>query len=154
MGDRLSALLDIMDALRDTLDAVLGPDALGAESFQVHGRWNPNPSPPAIDIYPGDPFRDVTAAAFNDVGGELFFTVRARMGAADNQASQELILTVMDDEHALSVAGTLMEDNTLDGLVASLRVDGPSGFIEYREPGGQLSHVGVEWRVMVVNATS
>ena len=91
--------------------------------MQVTGRLNPNPTPPSIDVYPGDPFRDTPTAGFGQVGGELLFTVRARVTTVDNIAGQNLLLRLMDDEDDISVAGTLMEDQTLNGH-ASQRLRG------------------------------
>ena len=59
----MPSLADLMDEMADTLHAVVGP-AVGAETeVQVTGRMNPNPTPPSIDIYPGDPFRDTPTQA-------------------------------------------------------------------------------------------
>ena len=80
-----------------------------------HRPPEPQPHTASIDIYPGDPFRDITTAGFRQVGGELLFTVRARVTTVDNVAGQNLLLRLMDDEDAISVAGTLMEDQTLSG---------------------------------------
>ena len=102
--------------------AVVGP-AVTETEVQVTGRMNPNPTPPSIDIYPGDPFRDTPTAGFQDVGGELLFTVRARVTTIDNIAGQDLLLRLMDDEDDISVAGTLMEDQTLNGLASSVFVE-------------------------------
>ena len=113
----MPSLADLMDEMADTLLAVVGP-AVTETEVQVTGRLNPNPTPPSIDIYPGDPFRDVTTAGFQQIGGELLFTVRARVTTVDNVAGQNLLLRLMDDDDAISVAGTLMDDQTLNGLAS------------------------------------
>ena len=49
----MASLEEIMDALAAQLDTTLTaviPD------LQVDGKLVPNPTPPCIDIYPGDPF--------------------------------------------------------------------------------------------------
>ena len=56
------SLADLMDEMADTLLAVVGP-AVTETEVQVTGRLNPNPTPPSIDIYPGDPFRDTPPPA-------------------------------------------------------------------------------------------
>ena len=116
---------------------------------------NPNPTPPSIDIYPGDPFRDTPTAGFQEVGGELLFTVRARVTTVDNIAGQDLLLRLMDDEDDISVAGTLMEDQTLNGLASSVFVESQTGYTRYLEGGTESGGLlGCEWRVRVLRVTS
>ena len=104
MGHRVTAsLADLLDELAATMLAVVGPQVTETE-VQVVGRRNFNPTPPSIDIYPGDPFRDVLSAGFNEPGGELLLTVRARVSTVDNIGGQELLLRLMDDEDAIGVA--------------------------------------------------
>ena len=133
VGDRVS-LGDLMDEMADSLLAVVGP-AVTETEVQVVGRLNPTPTPPSIDIYPGDPFRDTPTAAFGDVGGELLFTVRARVITTDNTAGQNLLLRLMDDTDDISVAATLMEDQTLNGLASSVYVEGNTGYTRYLDGG-------------------
>jgi hypothetical protein len=139
----VSGLIAIMDELGDVLDDVVGP------TIQVVPRFNMNPSGVSIDIYPGDPFRETTAAAFGDTSGQMIFTVRARTDIADIDGSQDAILALMDDENALSVATALMDDQTLNGLATSVYVEGPSGFLPYGDNVGVM--IGVQWRVTVLN---
>ena len=72
----------------------------------------------------------------------------------DNIAGQDLLLRLMDDEDAISVASTLMEDQTLGGLASSVYVEGNSGYIRYLEgdEGGAL--LGCEWRLRVLRVLS
>ena len=114
-----ASLADLLDELAATMRAVVGP-AVTETEVQVTGRRNFNPTPPSIDIYPGDPFRSTPdSAGFGETGGELLLTVRARVTTVDNIAGQDLLLRLMDDEDAISVASTLMEDQTLGGLASS-----------------------------------
>lgn len=149
-------LPELLDAMADTLLAVVGPAVSPEVEVQVVGRRNFNPTPPSIDIYPGDPFRDLTdgTAGFQEVGGALLLTVRARVTTVDNTAGQELLLRFMDDEDDISVAGTLMEDQTLGGLASSVSVDGNSGYISYLDPGQDGALLGCEWRVRVLRVLS
>lgn len=125
--------------------------ALGDTVEQVVGRLNPNPTPPSIDIYPGDPFRESEQAAFGDVNGALIFTVRARVAAPDNPAAQDVLLNMMDDESDECVAFALMDDQTLNGLASSVKVDGPSGYVSFVDSGGEGALLGCTWRVTVLN---
>ena len=150
----MATLGDLMDEMADVLLAVVGP-ATAETEVQVTGRLNPNPTPPSIDIYPGDPFRDVTTAGFQQTGGELLFTVRARVTTIDNTAGQNLLLRLMDDEDEISVAGTLMEDQTLNGLASSVYVESNTGYTRYLDGGAEGSGLlGCEWRVRVLRVTS
>jgi hypothetical protein len=150
----LSTLPDLLDEMAATMLAVVGPQAPDVE-VQVVGRRNFNPTPPSIDIYPGDPFRDITTAGFSETGGELLLTVRARVTTVDNIAGQELLLRFMDDQDPISVASTLMDDQTLNGLASSVYVEGNTGYVQYIEggtEGGAL--LGCEWRVRVLRVLS
>ena len=121
-----ASLAELLDEMAATMLAVVGP-AVTETEVQVVGRRNFNPTPPSIDIYPGDPFRDTPSAGFTETGGELLLTVRARVSTVDNIAGQELLLRLMDDEDAIGVASTLMEDQTLNGLASSVYVEGQHG---------------------------
>jgi len=135
--------------------AAAGADLTEVGELQVTSRRNFNPTPPSIDVYPGDPFRDGTdgTAAFNEVGGSLLLTVRARVNTADNIAGQDFLLRLMDDEDDISIAAALMDDQTLNGLASSVNVEGNSGYLRYIE-GSDESFLGCEWRVRVLRALS
>lgn len=150
----MSALTAIMDEIAATLEDVVGVSALGDDGWQVVGRMNLNPTPPALDLYPGDPFGDDTAAGYGALeDGLLMFTLRARVNVLDNDAAQDALLNLMDDEHALSVRTALTDDQTLNGLASSVNVDRPSGFTVYVDSGGG-SLLGCDWRVTVLNLTT
>ena len=123
-----TVLEDIVQALEPLTDEIPG--------LQVVGYLNSNPTPPAIDIYPADPFQE--AAAFG-VMPQVFFTVRARVSVADNQAQQALLLRMLDPSDVASVAAAIaLED--IDPPLTPLEV---SGFREYIDEG----LLGCEWRV-------
>lgn len=149
-----ATLAELLEEMADTIRAVVGPEVAETE-VQVTGLRNFNPTPPSIDIYPGDPFRDTTGAGFTDTGGELIVTVRARVATVDNQAGQLLLLRLMDDEDPIGVAPTLMEDQTLNGRASSVYVEGNSGYVQYVEGGTEGgAWLGCEWRVRVLRAFS
>jgi len=141
----VSGLLAIMDELAATLEA----DIDSVE--QVTPRMNFKPTPPSIDIYPGDPFRTDEGAAFQDVNGMLVFTVRARIATPDNEAAQDVLLGLMDDESDQCVAAVLQYDQTLNGLASSVEVEGPSGYQLFIDSGGEGALLGVTWQVNVLN---
>lgn len=151
-----ASLADLLDELADTLLAVVAPAVPAETEVQVMGRRIFNPTPPSIDIYPGDPFRTTPdTSGFNETGGELLLTVRARVNTIDNIGGQELLLRFMDDEDPISVASTLMEDQTLGGLASSVYVEGNSGYTQYLEGGTEgRALLGCEWRVRVLRVLS
>jgi hypothetical protein len=152
MGIGLTAIVDILDAIADALDTVMGVAALGEAAVQVVPLLNLAPSQPvSVDMYPADPFRGDTTTGFSD-HGELIFTVRARATNNDLDGAQGQLLSLMDDEHALCLAAALEADDTLGGLVAQLRVQGPTGYRTYVDNQGSM--LGCEWTVTVINTTS
>jgi hypothetical protein len=121
--------------------AALAPLAGVVDDLQVYGYLNANPTPPSIDVYPGDPFMDGAGFGSRDV--RVYFTVRARVSTADQEAGQQLLLRLLDvgDEASVQVA---IEDADA-GVVAP---EGTTGFREYIDDtasNGRL--LGCEWRV-------
>lgn len=139
------SLRAIMDELATSLE-----DALGANVAQVSGRLLNDPTPPCIDIYPGDPFADDEGAGFQDILGRYLLTVRVRINTTDNIAAQDVLLDLMDADGDLSVATILQDDQTLNGHASSVKVDGPSGFRRYVDSNGQTALLGCEWTVTVL----
>jgi len=122
---------ELADALA-TLEQVI-------DGLQVHGFLNPNPTPPSIDVYPGDPFQ--TGAGFGVGSAQVFFTVRARVTTADSEAGQRLLLRLLDTHDPASVEAAL-ED------VATVVQEGVTGFREYLEDTAENGRLlGCEWRV-------
>jgi hypothetical protein len=142
-----AALTELIDEMVTILDTALGDDV-----EQVVGRRVFAPTPPAVDIYPADPFRTTDAAGFGDISGAYVFTVRARVNTTDNEAGQDVLLAMMDDEHDLCVAVALEDDQSLNGLASSVDVGGPSGYRLYVE--GDQAFLGCEWNVTVVRTLS
>jgi hypothetical protein len=141
----LSTVAQIMDEMAAVLE-----DACPSLN-QVTARMNFKPTVPSIDIYPADPFRTDEGAGFSDINGAMVFTVRARATTADNEAGQDILLTLMDDESTECVAFALMDDQSLNGTVAWVDVDGPSGFTQFVDPSTEGSYLGVTWTVSVLN---
>lgn len=136
----LAALFTALEPISDEIDGL-----------QLYPLLNPNPTPPSIDIYPGDPFQ-----VGSDFGGgaELFFTVRARTTTADHASGQQCLLRLLDRSDPASVEEALTADQTLGGVVDAVGIDieggGVSGFTEYLDDtftGGRL--IGCQWRVRV-----
>jgi hypothetical protein len=147
----VSSLAGLLDEIVDTLTDTVSTDGF---PVQVTRGYNFNPTPPALDVYPGEPFGDITGAGFGDLEGRLFVTVRARVQTADTTAGQELLLAFMDVEDDLSVTAALMADQTLNGHVHSVLVGSPTGFRQYLDSGSEGSLLGCEWPVTLLRAYS
>jgi hypothetical protein len=141
---------ELADVLRDTLSTVLLNDDMAA---QVEPMLVVNPTTLTVDIYPGDPMSDLLGGGFGNPTGRFVLTVRARTNTPASAEAQSLLLALMDDEDPLSIAAALW-DETLNGMVSALHVEGPSGYTQYVDPGGQGSLLGCEWRVSVHKARS
>jgi hypothetical protein len=144
----VATLAEIMDALADQIRSVL--DDVTDIAVQVEPRWVVNPTPPCIDIYPGDPSTDPEFRSFHDAFGAELITVRARVDMGDTVAGQDLLLAFMDDDDPLSVVEAIREDYTLGGI-ADVDVRSRSGFVRFVEAG---DHMGCLWGLVVVKARS
>lgn len=134
----MASVLTLLDDLADDIQTGLAELIPG---LQVEGRLIPNPTPPVIDIYPADPFTQ--AIGYGSGNTNLRFTIRARVSTAENEAGQELLLSLMDPAAATSLAN-LVEQTT--GYV----VTGPSGFGLYNDPGGVGNNLlGCTWTLEV-----
>jgi hypothetical protein len=141
----VSSLVAILDALAAQIETQLTGKV---ENLAVTGRLVPNPTPPAIDIYPADPFTEAFTYGPNPL---LFFTVRARVTTADNQGGQELLLSMMDSEEDTSVEKAILSSRTLGGKVTKASVvAGPSSFGVFVSPQGEVgSLLGCTWTVQI-----
>lgn len=127
---------ELMVAITTRLEDVLAGEI---EGIQIVPFLNVNPTPPSVDVYPGDPFQ--TGAGFGVGESQVFFTIRARVTTADSESGQNLLLRMLDPGDVASVEAAL-ED------VATVVPEGVSGFREYLQDtatDGRL--LGCEWRV-------
>jgi hypothetical protein len=147
-----AGLLDVMDALADQIRNVV--DDVTDVDVQVEPRLVLNPTPPTIDIYPGDLARDAESAAFDEVSGGYLLTVRARVSTSDNTAGQDLLLAFMDDQDGLSIGQAIMDDKTLNGYAASTDVQSQTGYVLFPDPGGEGALLGCQWSVIVIPGVS
>ena len=139
-------LLELTDQVAAQLEQHLTPNI---PELQVTAQMNFNPTPPAIDMYPADPFQNQTD--YGPLVREAFFTVRARVTTADQDIGQANLLEMMDPVSASSVTAALTSDPSFAGSCQDSTVEGPSGYIVYQDPGGQGSNLlGAEWRLRVI----
>jgi len=135
-------LVEIMGALAAQLRTAL---ASALPDLQVDARLNPNPTPPSVDIYPADPFLE--HSAFGIPNREASFLIRARV-AGDHEAQQDELIGLMDVNSTTSLAAALGNELAVNGDTFHVSVNGPSGFRQYTDPGGN-SLLGCEWTVQV-----
>lgn len=130
-----------MDALAAQISTVLcGTANPLIPNLQVDGRIVPQPSPPTIDMYPSDPFTEATGFAKGEK--DYFIDVRARVGLADSEGGQDLLLSMMDTQSSTSVEQAILSNTSLSGGGRVSVVDGP----RFR-PFGDL--VGCFWTVRI-----
>ena len=143
----MASLIEVVEAMADALE----PIRTAIPGIQIHGYLVGNPTPPTLDIYPGDPFFQTHSGFGDDI--EAYFTVRARTGTADPDAGQQVLYRLLDPRAAESVQAALEADQTLGGTVQSVDVvgEGVTGFREYLEdPVSNGRLIGCEWRIRVI----
>lgn len=140
-----ATLLEVCQALADQIEDEL-TDAI--PDLQVKGTLILAPTPPAVDIYPADPFQE--QISFGQASNIVYLAVRARVNTPDNEGAQELLLSMMDPRAATSVAAAVYEDTTLNGTVEQAIVSaGPSDYGIFPDPSGQGAYLGCFWTVRV-----
>jgi hypothetical protein len=124
--------------IMEEIAAALEPISDEVEGLQVYPFFNANPTPPALDIYPASPFQ--TGAGFGP-DAQIFFTIRARVSTADQEAAMRLLLRLLDTNDPASVEAAI-------AARAAVTPEGVSDFREYTD--GQLADgrlLGCEWQV-------
>lgn len=106
--------------------------------LQITGYFNPQPTPPSIDIYPADPFQE--GAGFGVSQKKVAWTVRARVSTADPLSASQTLLRLLDVNDPASVEAALQD-------VAAVPNDGTvSGFVRFTDdPSGDL--LATQWRM-------
>jgi hypothetical protein len=140
----------VFDALAAQIDTELATKIANLQVVAI-GPF-PNPSPPSIDFYPGDPFME--SIGFGIGNKEFYITVRARVCVPDDEAGKRFLLRMMDPESDTSVEQAILAgDRTLGGTVGRVAsVEGASAFGIFAESGGQTTRnlLGCIWRVRVI----
>ena len=130
---------ETVNAIADALQPLSGQ----ITGLQVYAYFNGNPTPPSIDVYPGEPFQQ--GAGYGIPSKRVWFTVRARVAMTDPQAASQLLLRLLDPADAASVEAALAVGQlaTVDNVNGSV-----SGFRRYADDNG-TDMIGCEWRVGV-----
>ena len=155
VGDCVSGLVLVLDEMLDVIEAA-NTSGAGKLDVQVQRRFVLQPTPPCIDIYPGDPLRDDSVGVFDDELGNpgYFITVRTRIGSNDYDATYDWLLETMDDESDLCLP-LLFVDSTLNGHAMSVDVRDSSGLRAYENPQRpDTAFLGWQFTAMVMAAKS
>jgi hypothetical protein len=152
----VSAKTEILDSMADAIRTIL--DTSTDWDFQVEPRLVLSPTPPAIDIYPGDPASDQETesmgATHADINAGYMVNVRARIAPNDHEAGQEVLLVLSDPEDDLCLVQALYDDPTLGGRVADISLVAESGFTVFTDIDPTKVYLGILWRFLVVPARS
>lgn len=147
----MSTIAQILDGMADSIRSVV--DDVTDVDTQVEPRMVLNPTPPTIDMWPGDPSTDQQIEAFGENIGAEIVNVRVRVSTADEVAGQDLLLALMDDEDPLSVVAAINDDPTLGGMITSLDILSRSGYTLFPVLDGEAL-LGCLFTVEVVKARS
>jgi hypothetical protein len=120
----------------EAIATALEPISAEIPDLQVYAYWNNNPTPPSLDVYPGDPSQ--TGAGYGAGQSQVFFTIRGRVATGDSLGQQQLLLRMMDPNDAASVEAAVQD-------IVTVVPEGVSGYREYLETGTPF--LGCEWRV-------
>lgn len=122
--------------LLEDVAAALQPLTEEMEGLSIYPHWTDNPTPPAIDIYPANPFQ--VGAGFGAGNNRVFLTVRARAGMADPASGQTTLLRLLDPDDPASVEVALKDVVTVADV---------TGFTQYADDAPANERLlGCEWR--------
>ena len=151
MASKVAIAEAMADQIRDVLTGV-------DWDFQVEPRMVLSPTPPSIDMYPGDPATDAELASFGatveDMASGFIFNVRARISPTDHEAGQEVLLELSDPASDLSLVHALYDDPTLGGIASDLNLASESGFTLFSDLDPTKVYLGMLWRFVVIPARS
>ena len=125
--------------------------------IQVEPTMVLNPTPPAIDMYPGDPSTGTVAGhgeTYADIDDGFLLNIRARVSPNDNIANQEVLLELLDPESDISLVQSLYDDPSLGGRASDINLTQTSGFVLVPKVDGSAVHIGVIWSFLVIPARS
>src|SRR5262245_22806474 len=120
--------------------------------LQVGDELIDTPTLPCIDIYPFDvDFQEQVSYGETDDSWMFQLRVRARVGMADNEGGQKLLLEMMDPSSTHSVYQAILSWKTVGGAGRIVRCGGADGFGQYPSSWSPTPrfHLGTEWIVLV-----
>ena len=148
----MSGLVDVLDEMQSVIETAYSGGDL---DVQVHRRFVLSPTPPCIDLYPGDPSREDSTANMDDELGNpgYLITVRTRIATGDYDAAYDWLLETMDDESELCLP-LLFVDESLNGLAMDIDIRNASGLRAYEDVSGNGAFLGWQFQALVMAAKS
>jgi hypothetical protein len=128
-----------LDEAITRMTTALEPLTQEIPGLQINGYFNRIPTPPAIDIYPADPFLDQSAMGVTPK--KVWWTVRARVSNSDPQSASHTLLRLMDPSDPASVEAALVDADAHVGSDGTV-----SGFVTFTDDN-QSDLIGAQWRV-------
>lgn len=133
----MAGLSEIRAGLAENLRSIQG--------IQVSPWLLSNPTPPAIEIQPGEIDWDRAMQRGLD---ELTLTIRAFVAISTDIGAQHRLDELLAPSGPSSVKAAAESDRTLGGLVDDLRVTRCTGYRLFTRDGG-VSVLGAEWTVQI-----
>src|SRR3954454_22102203 len=115
------SLLDLTNAVAAQLEQRL---AVAAPGIQVTALANRNPTPPAIDVYPADPFQEPDS--FGPLNRQALLIVRGRRPAPSTASGKTLLLELMDPASPNSITAAWAAAASFAAPCPGSSVEGPS----------------------------
>ncbi len=144
----MSDIIEIMRALAEQLHDELDAEFPGIQ-IEAPMVLNPSPDPVAIDIWHGD--QDPAVGAFGYGNTDYIVNVRARINAADNEASQLELYRLIDFQSSASMWQAIMSDTTIGGTAENVSPEaGPTATSVYPDASGAAAYMGCTWTVRVI----
>jgi hypothetical protein len=110
----------------ELMTEALAPLTLEVPGLQITGYFNPNPTPPSIDIYADDPFQ--VGAGFGVGSKSVAWAVRCRVSTADPASASRTLLRFMDTNDPASVEAALVNAEAFIGNEGTV-----SGFTRFSD---------------------
>lgn len=148
----MSGLVEVLDEMQSVIETAYSGGDL---DIQVARRFMLTPTPPCIDLYPGDPSREDSTANFDDELGNpgYLITVRTRIATGDYDAAYDWLLETMDDESDLCLP-LLFVDESLNGHAMQVDIRNASGLRAYEDVSGNGAYLGWQFTALVMAAKS
>lgn len=146
----------IYSAMRDQIAELM--EAESPWDVQVHAGMLPNPTPPSVDIYLGDPSNDEASGGFGASAEQIaegyWINVRCRVATTDFESQEQVLLALRDQSSTMCLTDAFEADPTLGGYAHDIALDQVSGYVQFPTIDGGSSHIGILWRFLVLPAFS
>jgi hypothetical protein len=117
------------------------------EQLTVYEMMQLDPTVPAIDFLPADPFTE--RIGMGSGNHQFNILIRARVNTPDSFGAQEQIYSMMDTREPTSVEGAIDFDPTLGGKVEDAEVVSVTGWTTEPSTNAEGSYLGCRWTVRI-----